>query len=210
MSIKSGITKGTPKRLTFGAGLLFHGVEYSETVAPTEDKIKSGLFGATADGITFTFTPEFYAPELDGVYVDVMELQRKIGETAVIEASVAEITPEMVAHDVVGTIKSSDDSKYDVITSSMLGTGHFYSGFGFYSELFDGRPFIILFKNAQCTSGLPLDNKNKQGGSVKSTFKCFSDLEYGTDKLPYAIFIHKESGWAAATLDDIDKRTKTT
>lgn len=208
MSIKGGVTKGTPKKLTFGAGLLFQGVEYSESVAPTEEKIKTGLFGATADGITFTFTPTFYAPELDGVYVDVMELQRKIGEEAVIEASVAELTPEMVAHRVIGEIKNSTDSKYDVITSSMLGTGHFYKGFGFYSELFDGRPFIILFKNAQCTSGLPLDNKNKESGAVKSTFKCFSDLDYGTDKLPYAIFIHKEDGWTPATLDDIDKRTE--
>lgn len=208
MSIKGGVTKGTPKRLTFGAGLLFQGVTYSEAVAPTEEAIKAGLIGATADGITFTFTPEFYAPELDGVYVDVMELQRKIGETAEIEASVAEMTPEMIAHQVVGTIKYSDDSKYDVVTSSMLGTGHFYSGFGFYSELFDGRPFIILFKNAQCTSGLPLDNKNKESGAVKSKFKCYSDLEYGTDKLPYAIFIYKETGWTAATLDDIDNRTQ--
>ena len=206
MSIKGGVTKGTPKRLTFGAGLLFQGLEYSETVAPTEQQIKSGLLGATADGITFTFTPEFYAPELDGVYVDVKELQRKVGETAEIEASVAEITPEMVAHQVVGEIKDSTDTKYDVVISSMLGTGHFYSGFGFYSELFDGRPFIILFKNAQCTSGLPLDNKNKESGSVKSTFKCYSDLDYGTDKLPYAIFIYKEGEWTPTTLDDIDSR----
>lgn len=210
MSITTGVTKGTPQRLTFGAGILFQGVTYSEDTAPTEEAIKTAILGATSDGITFTFTPEFYAPELDGVHVDVKELQRKTGETLEIEASVAELTPDLVMHQVIGEKADSTDNKYDVIKSSALTTGHFYSGFGFYGELFDGRPFIILAKNVQCTSGLPLDNKSKESGAMKCTFKAFSDLEYSTDKLPYAIFIRKENGWEAASLDEADKEKAVT
>ena len=210
MSITTGVSQGTPRRLTFGAGVLFQGVPYSEDTAPTEEAIKAAILGATSDGITFTFTPEFYAPELDGVQVDIVELQRKIGETLEIEASVAELTPDIVKNQVIGAKVDSKDKNYDVITSSTLTTGHFYSGFGFYGELFDGRPFIILAKNVQCTSGLPLDNKSKESGAMKCTFKAFSDLEYSTDKLPYAIFIRKENGWEAASLDETDKKKAVT
>ena len=210
MSITTGVSQGTPRRLTFGAGVLFQGVPYSEDTAPTEEAIKAAILGATSDGITFTFTPEFYAPELDGVHVDIVELQRKIGETLEIEASVAELTPDIVKNQVIGAKVDSKDKNYDVITSSTLTTGHFYSGFGFYGELFDGRPFIILAKNVQCTSGLPLDNKSKESGAMKCTFKAFSDLEYSTDKLPYAIFIRKENGWEAASLDETDKKKAVT
>lgn len=210
MGITTGVTTGTPKRLTFGAGILFQGVTYSEDTAPTEEAIKTGILGATSDGITFTFTPELYAPELDGVHVDIKELQRKTGETLEIEASVAELTPDIVTHQVIGAKADSKDKDYDVITSSALTTDHFYSGFGFYGELFDGRPFIILAKNVQCTSGLPLDNKSKETGAMKCTFKAFSDLDYGTDRLPYAIFIRKENGWQTASLDEVDEKQAVT
>lgn len=208
MSIRTGVTKGTPKRLTFGAGLLFHGVPYSEDTAPTEAAIKQALVGATADGITFTFTPEIYAPELDGVHVDMKEFQRKTGETAEIESSIAEITPDLVTRQVLGEKKDSTDGNYDVIKSSELTTGHFYDGFGYYGELFDGRPFIILFKNVLCTSGMSLDNKSKESGATKCTFKAYSDLDYGVDKLPYAIFIRKENGWSTESLKVLEEDNK--
>lgn len=47
MSIKSGITQGTPAKIPFGAGVYFTGVSYSETVAPTEEAIKAAIIGAT-------------------------------------------------------------------------------------------------------------------------------------------------------------------
>ena len=129
MSITTGVSQGTPRRLTFGAGVLFQGVTYSEDTAPTEEAIKTAILGATSDGITFTFTPEFYAPELDGVHVDVKELQRKTGETLEIEASVAELTPDLEMHQVIGEKADSTDKNYDVIKSSAMTTGHLYTEF---------------------------------------------------------------------------------
>lgn len=191
----NGITQGTPSKILFGAGFYFKGITYDEKVAPTLEEMKAGVIGATQEGGTLTITPEFFAPELDGATVAVKELQKKVGETAQMEVSFAELTAEQVANMAIGVAHASTDGNYEVVTSSELGEGHFYKGFGFYGELMDGRPVIIMFKNALCTSGFTTDAKNKTNSLFKGTFACQSDIEYGVNKLPYAIFIRKLDGW---------------
>ena len=200
---KSGISTNTPANIPFGAGVYFSGVTYSETVAPTAEEIKAAIIGATQDGGTLTITPEFFAPELDGATVAVKELQHKIGETAQMEVSFAELPAELMKNMVIGKVGNSTDSNYDVITSGKLEAGHFYDGFGYYGKYLDGRPLIILFKQALCTSGVSTDAKNKTNSVFKGTFVCHSDIEYGTDKLPYAIFIRKKEGWTATTANEL-------
>lgn len=201
MSLNSGITSGTPKNIPFGAGVYFEGVTYSETVAPTEEAIKAAIFGATQDGGTLSITPEFWAPELDGATVQVKELQHKVGEAAQMEISFAEFTPKLAKNMVIGKSDETTDKNYDVITSDELGEGHFYEGFGYYGHFLNGRPCIIVFKHALCTSGMSTDAKNKTNSVFKGTFACMSDIEYGTTKLPYAIFIYKDSKWQAVSAD---------
>lgn len=202
MSIKSGITQGTPSKILFGAGVYFQGVTYNEKVAPTEEEVRAAIIGATQEGGSLSITPEFFAPELDGATVAVKELQQKVGEAAQMEVSWAEFTAELAKRLAIGKVSATTDGKYDVITSASLETGHFYEGFGYYGELLDGRPVIILFKNALCTSGLSTDSKNKTNSLFKGTVVCHSDIEYGTTKLPYAIFIHKADGWEPVEPDD--------
>lgn len=204
MSIKTGITAGTPSKILFGAGVYFQGIEYSETVAPEEDAIKAAIIGATQEGGTLTITPEFFAPELDGATVSIKELQNKVGETAQMDISYAELTADLMSRMVIGDVAESTDQNYDVVTSSsVLKSGHFYEGFGFYGEFLDGRPIIILFKNALCTSGFTTDSKNKTNSIFKGTMACQSDIAYGTTKLPYAIFIRKKDGWTATDASDL-------
>lgn len=201
--IHSGVTAGTPSKILFGPGVYFHGVTYDEKTAPTEEEIFQALMGATQEGGTLTVTPEFFHPEVDGVTVQLKELQKKIGETAQMEVSFVELTAEHMAHMVVGVVKETTDKKYDVVTSSELGTGHFYNGFGYYGNLMDGRDVIILFKQALCTSGFTTEAKNKTNSLFKGTFACQGDIAYGVNKLPYAIFIRKESGWTKADISDV-------
>ena len=203
MSIKTGITAGTPAKILFGAGVYFQGVEYSETVAPTEEEIKAAIIGATQEGGTLTITPEFFAPELDGATVSVMELQQKVGETAQMDISYVEMTADMMSKMAIGKVGETTDKEYDVVTSSVLKKEHFYKGFGYYGEFLDGRPIIILFKNALCTSGFTTDSKNKANSLFKGTMACHSDIAYGTTKLPYAIFIRKKEGWESADASDL-------
>ena len=200
----SGITTGTPSKIPFGAGVYFQGVAYSETVAPTAEAIKAAIIGATQEGGTLTITPEFFAPELDGATVAIKELQQKVAETAQMEVSFAELTSDLMARMAIGKIGASTDGKYEVITSAELRAGHFFTGFGYYGKFMDGRPIIIIFKNALCTSGFTTDAKNKTNSVFKGTFQCQSDIEYGTTKLPYAIFIHKQDGWTAVTPEELD------
>lgn len=202
MYIKSGITKGTPSKIQFGAGVFFQGVPYSETVAPTEEAMLAGIVGATQEGGKLTITPEFFAPELDGALVALKELQVKVGETANMETSMVEVSAERIANHVIGKVSETTDKNYDVITSDILRTGHFYEGFGYYGELLDGRPFIAVFKNALCTSGFALESKNKENGKFTGTFECQSDIDYGTTKLPYAIFIRKQDGWTPVNAEE--------
>lgn len=203
MRIKSGITEGTPAKIPFGAGVYFSGVEYNEKVAPTLETIKAAIIGATQDGGTLTITPEFFSPELDGKTVPVKELQNKVGESAKMETSFAELTPELLAKQAIGKVEDSTDGNYDVITSTELGAGHFYDGFGFYGEYLDGRPMIIIFKQALCTSGFTTDAKNKTNSIFKGTFECHSDIEYGVDKLPWAVFIRKAEGWVKEEAENL-------
>lgn len=206
MSIKTGITSGTPANISFGAGVFFQGVEYNDKVAPTDEAIQAAIIGATQEGGKLTIAPEFFAPELDGALVAVRELQMKVGETVTLEASFVEYKPDYIAHAVIGEINDSTDKKYDVITSCELRKGHFYEGFGFAGYLLDGRPFIFIAKNALCTSGLAMETKNKENTKFTGTFECQADIASGVDKLPYALFIHKKSGWEAVTVDEIDNR----
>ena len=203
MSIKTGITAGTPSKILFGAGVYFEGVEYNEQVAPTEEAIKAAIIGATQEGGTLTITPEFFAPELDGATVAVMELQNKVGETAQMDVSYVEMTADLMSKMAIGAVTESTDKNYDVVTSSILKKDHFYKGFGYYGEFLDGRPIIILFKNALCTSGFTTDSKNKTNSLFKGTMACQSDIAYGTTRLPYAIFIRKKEGWTSVDASDL-------
>lgn len=202
--LNNGITAGTPKKILFGAGVYFKGVPYNEKEAPTEEVIKAAIIGATQEGGTLTITPEYFAPELDGARVALRELQKKIGETALMEVSFAELSAELMKNQVIGKLGETTDKKYDVVTSDdQVRANHFYEGFGYYGTYFDGRPMIILFKNALCTSGFTTDSKNKTNSVFKGTFTCMSDLEYGVTRLPYAIFIHKEEGWTPVNADEV-------
>ena len=203
MSINSGITQGTPSKIAFGAGVFFQGVTYDPKVAPTEEKILAGIMGATQEGGKITITPEFFEPDLDGKLVKVKELMQKVGETAVMETSMVELTAETIAKSVIGTIGATTDGNYDVIQSSELRSGHFYEGFGYYGELLDGRPFICVFKNALKTSGFGLEGKNKENGKFAGTFECVSDIAFGVNKLPYALFLRKADGWTPVPAEEI-------
>lgn len=202
--IRSGVTAGTPTKIPFGMGAYFSGVPYSEKVAPTEEAMRAGTVGATQDGGTFTIEPKFFDIPADGVDVVVAELKKKIGETAKMDTSFIELTPEMLAHQAIANIGESTDKNYDVLTSSTnLKAGHFYEGFGYVGYHIDGREMIILFKKALCTSGASVESKTGQNSVFKGTFECHSDIEYGVHKLPYAIFIRKAEGWTAVDPDEV-------
>ena len=205
MSLMNGVTTKTPYNIPLGAGVFFalgETAQFNPKVAPEFEAIKAGIIGATQEGGTLTITPEFWKPELDDVTVDLYELDAKLGEAAQMEVSFAELTPELIKRFVIGKVEDSTDKNYDVITSADLGPGHYYQCFGQYGRFLNGRPYIVLFKRALCTSGFAADSKSKNNSVFKGTFVCKGDIEYGTNKLPYAIFLYKKDKWVPATPDE--------
>ena len=202
--IHSGITTGTPKKILFGPGVYFEGVEYNEKVAPEETAIKAAIIGATQEGGTLTITPRLHKIELDGATVDLMELDKKIGEDALAEVSFAEFKAKYMKNQVIGKLGETTDKQYEVITSDdQIRPNHYYKGFGYCGALLDGRPVIFLFKQALCTSGFTTDPKPNANSVFKGTITCRGDIEYGVTRLPYAIFIRKEEGWTAVNVDEV-------
>lgn len=205
--IDNGVTANTPMNIPFGPGVYFDGVEYSETVAPTEEAVRGKIIGATQEGGKVVITPELFQIPVDGVDVAMEELDRKNGEKASIDASFLELKPEFVRKQVIGKVGVSTDKKYDVITSDdYIRPGHYYKGCGYWGHLTDGREFIVIFKKALWTTGYEGENKAKTNGVLKGTFECRSDAEYmaahGGKKLPYAMFIRKAEGWTAVNADE--------
>lgn len=199
-----GITQETATRIPFGAGFYFKGVPYSETVAPTYETCKAACVGATQEGGTVTFAPEYFDIPLDGATVLVEELKQQIGDKSSMDVSFAELTPDLMAHQMIAQIGETEDKKHTVLTSAGgLRKGHFYKGWGFYGEFIDGREMIIMYKKALCTSGFSMENKPKTNSVFKGTFECHSDLEYGVNKLPYVIFIRNAEGWETTTPEDL-------
>jgi hypothetical protein len=202
--IQSGITQGTPSKVSFGAGVYFKGVTFDEKIAPTEEAVKAAIIGATQEGGTVTITPEFFDIPADGALVPVAELKQKVGETAQMEVSFLELTADLIQHQVVGKLSETTDKEFDVITSDdHLRASHFYEGFGYWGHHIDGREIIVIFKKALCTSGHVSEHKNKTNTVFKGTFECHSDIEFGTNKLPYAIFIRKAEGWEPVNAEEV-------
>lgn len=198
----NGVTNGTPTKLPFGAGVFAKGVPFNPLVAPTLEQIKQGLMGATKGGGGVTITPKLFDPELDDVTVKVAELSyHKFGEEGKMDISFAELTPGLVNNMVLGTVGETTDKNYDVITSHVgaLQAGHIIEGLCYYGEFMNGRPWCIVAKKALITSGMPVEGSSATNTVFKGTAEICSDLEYGTNKLPYAIFIYKEDKFVPAT-----------
>lgn len=184
----SGITADTPKNILIHAATLHKGLQL------TGDKwnYEESLFGATSGGTKISIVPEFMDIPVDGALVKVKGLAVKVGEAAKVETNMIELTKDWIKRTVVAKEGTSDGTAYDVLESkSNLEDSDYIENFGIIGRLTDGRPVVVIFDYALCTSGLELDSKNKEAGVMPATFECYADLSSETDKLPYHIYYPK-------------------
>ena len=148
------------------------------------------LLCATSGGSKLTITPEFYDVPVDGALVKVKGLTVKVGETATMEINPIEITPEILKMALIGDEKTATiEVGYNEITSrAIIATGDYLTKMGYVGKTVEGKPVIIVFDNALCTSGLELEGKNKEAAVPKFTFECFADLSPEADTLPWHIY----------------------
>lgn len=188
----SGITENTPKTVMLGAGTIHKGLTFTPGVSenPGSWNFEESLICATSGGSKLSIVPEFYDVPVDGALVKVKGLTVKVGETATLEINPVELTPEVLKMAVIGDEKSSTTATgYNEITSrAIISSGDYVSKLGYVGKTIEGKPIIIIFDNALCTSGLELEGKNKEAAVPKFVFECFADLSPEADTLPWHIY----------------------
>ena len=188
----SGITENTPKTVMLGAGTIHKGLTFTagQSGGTGSWNFEESLICATSGGSKLSIVPEFYDVPVDGALVKVKGLTVKVGETATLEINPVELTPEVLKMAVIGDEKSSTTATgYNEITSrAIISAGDYVSKLGYVGKTIEGKPIIIIFDNALCTSGLELEGKNKEAAVPKFTFECFADLSPEADTLPWHIY----------------------
>lgn len=186
----SGITKNTPKTVMLGAGTIHKGLKFSTGSGSGAWNFEESLICATSGGSKLSIVPELYDVPVDGALVKIKGLTVKVGETATLEINPVELTPEVLKMAVIGDSKTSQTATgYDEITSrAVINTNDYIQDLGYVGKTIEGKPIIIIFDYALCTSGLELEGKNKEAAVPKFTFECFADLTPEADTLPWHIY----------------------
>ncbi|WP_195547820.1 hypothetical protein [Holdemania sp. 1001095H_141210_F2] len=182
----SGITERTPKNIMLGAGTIHKGL----TFETNKWNFEESLIGATSGGTKVTIKPELMDVEVDGALVKVKGLVQKVGETATMETNMVEVTPETLKMTLIGQeSESSDKTGYSEITSkARIEEGDYIKNLAYVGKTLEGKPIIIVFDNALCTSGFEIEGKNKENVVLKATFECYAELTPECDTLPYHIY----------------------
>lgn len=181
-----GISSNTPKNIFLGAGTIHKGL----TFATSAWNFAESLIGATSGGSKLTIVPELKDIELDGADVKTKGLTIKTGETAKLETNLAEVTPEIMRMAMLGNIQlATGKTGYsEIVSGGQIEAGDYVNGLAYIGKTLDGRPIIVMFDYALCTSGLEIEGKNKENGVIKLTFECYADMTADLTKLPYHIY----------------------
>lgn len=187
----SGITAKTPKTVMLGAGTIHKGLKFAENAWNFEES----LICATSGGSKLSIVPEFYDVPVDGALVKVKGLTVKVGETATLEINPIEMKPDILNMAVIGDEKKSETATgyMEMSSRAIINEGDYVQQLGYVGKTIEGKPIIIIFDNALCTSGLELEGKNKEAAVPKFTFECFADLSPEADTLPWHIYYPEET-----------------
>lgn len=187
----SGITGNTPKTVMLGAGTVHKGLKCTTGVW----NFAESLLCATSGGSKLSIVPVFYDVPVDGALVKVKGLTVKTGENATLEINPIELKPEILNMALIANINTSSTATgYTEMTSrAVINDGDYLENMAYVGKTVEGKPIIIIFDNALCTSGLELEGKNKEAAVPKFTFECFADLSPEADVLPWHIYYPTEA-----------------
>lgn len=148
------------------------------------------VLGATNGGNKLSIIPEITPIEVDGATVEIKGLNQKTGETGTLEVNLAQHTVESLKRSIVGKEVDSLIKGYiQIETKSLIELSDYLDNIAFVGTMTDGTEIIAIMENAICSSGLELDNKNKETSVCATTFKSTADFAGGIyDKLPIYIF----------------------
>lgn len=182
----SGITENTPKNIMLGAGTIHKGLAF----ATGKWNFEESLVCATSGGSKVSIVPKLIDIPVDGATVKVKGLTQKRGETAKMEINPVEITPDVLKMAIVAEEAASEVATgYTEMTSkARIETGDYLENVAFVGKTLEGKPIIITFDYALCTSGLDMEAKDGNPAVPKLILECYAELKPEADKLPYHIY----------------------
>ena len=186
--VNSGVTEKTPENIYLGAGTIHNGLKCTNGVW----NFAESLLGATSGGSTLKITPELLdlGQEIDGVLVFTEGLVDKVGEKATLETNIIEITPDIIKKAIFAEEKSGSDATgyTELVSKKSIAAGDYFENFGYVGKTLKGKPIIIIFDKALCTSGLEFGGEKKKGTVIKLTIECSQKITGDLGKLPYHIY----------------------
>lgn len=192
----NGVRTETVQNIQFGAGTIHKGLKFTTGTGGSTGSwnFSESIVGATKGGSSVKITPEFYSVTPDGSTVATKNFKRKVGESAVMELNMLELTKDLIKSAVIGKEGTSTDTNYELIESKAdIVEGDYWENIAFVGETLDGKNIIVILDNALCTSGLSMEGKNKEEGVGKYTFECHADASTSLTTLPYKIYYPKRT-----------------
>lgn len=184
------ISKLTPGVSFIGLASTYSSPTVGDYVVGAWTDDEDHVLGATNGGNKLSIIPEITPIEVDGAVVEIKGLNQKTGETGTLEVNLAQHTVESLKRAIVGKVVDSLIKGYTQIeTKSLIDLSDYLDNVSFGGTMTDGTEIIAIMENAICSSGLVLDNKNKETSVCATTFKATADFAGGVfDKLPIYIF----------------------
>lgn len=178
------INAETPDQILFGAGSYHYGVALSADKSKLSDP--GTFFGCTNGGGKFAVVPNIVQLEVDQSTVAREGFFAKQGEEAYIETSWTQIGGEPLAKALIADVKQGDGCK--IITSrETIESGDYFDNFAFIGRTASGKPVVIVFEKALCTSGLEVESKKSEQSAPTVKINCVAALDSGENKLPWTI-----------------------
>lgn len=170
---KHGISTTTPENILLGAGTIHKNLTWDTSTS----KWTGAVIGATSGGNSINIKGELVDIELDGALVKVKGLAVKQGGTATMDVNFAEVTPEILKMASLFTSGESDVEGYEMfVDKPNIEEGDYIKNLAFVGKTAnDAKEIIIIFENALCTSGLPIEGKNKEGSVMKLTLEAYAE-----------------------------------
>lgn len=185
--LTSGVTKDTPSNILMDAGTIHKGLKFDDSTKTWN--FAESLYGATSGGTKLSIVPNLQTAEVDGVHVNVVGLTQKYGETATIETSITEITPDVLKDAVFLASGTSSVEGYDVLESKgKIEEGDYLENFAYVGKTMSGRPIIVIFDYCLCTSGFEMQTTSAKQATFTGKFECYAPAGGSTEKLPYHIY----------------------
>lgn len=184
------ISKLTPGVSFIGLASTYSSPTVGDYVVGAWTDDEDHVLGATNGGNKLSIIPEITPIEVDGAVVEIKGLNQKTGETGTLQVNLAQHTVESLKRAIVGKVVDSLIKGYTQIeTKSLIDLSDYLDNVSFVGTMTDGTEIIAIMENAICSSGLELDNKNKETSVCATTFKATADFAGGVfDKLPIYIF----------------------